>query len=87
MPDKSSDETRRIIMREKIVKRSEPLNPKWPEEVTELWLLWDISGHWVVAIDGGGDVLMAITSPVEAANEAERQNELYDLNCVPVRVI
>lgn len=58
------------------------------EKPKELWLLRHADrDEYVRAIDGDGHVCMAIMDEAEAILEAVRQNELYDLNCVPERFV
>lgn len=55
-----------------------------PEEV---WLLRHRDGGgFVNAIDDSGDDLLAYTSENAAKRGAEHQNEMYDLDCGPIRV-
>lgn len=67
--------------------------PGQPTIPAGLWMLWNKptepggdDGFWVVAIDGATDVLMAFDNPRNASHEAARQNDLYDLDCMAVRV-
>lgn len=50
-----------------------------------IYLLRHAEGGFVLAIDGAVDVLMAFTNRKDAESEAERQNELYGLNCEAVK--
>jgi hypothetical protein len=53
----------------------------------ELWMLWRGEG-WVVSLDDapGGETYLVATSEREARIAAEYQNDMYELNCIPVRV-
>lgn len=60
--------------------------PKIPDE---LWMLHDtLDGSWIVSIDDAteGNTFLVSLSEAAARAAAAHQKELYDLDCVPVRV-
>jgi hypothetical protein len=58
-----------------------------PPDVAELWLLWG-GDSFIGSIDDARDgrTVLACFSRDEALAAAKHQNELYDLDCFPVRV-
>jgi hypothetical protein len=60
-----------------------------PEPPAELWMLWlPDSDRWVVSFDEArdGTTFLVCMTEEEALRAATHQNDLYDLECVPVRV-
>lgn len=59
-----------------------------PQRPTELWLLWD-GDRWVPSWDEapGGFTALASFSREEALAAAEHQKQVYDVDCIPVRVM
>jgi hypothetical protein len=55
--------------------------------IREMWLLVNDDGTPVVAIDGEGEPGLVLFDEAEAKSEAQRQNELYDLNCRAVKYL
>lgn len=66
-----------------------PTNNK-PVLPDELWGLWNLqTGGWVPTIDESGgaqDPILVLLSKSDADLAAKRQNDLWELACVPVRL-
>jgi hypothetical protein len=68
---------------------SDQQTPPQPEPPAELWMLWCPDSHrWVVSFDEARDgiTFLVCMTAEQALRASSHQNDLYDLECVPVRV-
>ena len=57
-----------------------------PTRPAELWEIWSTAQNgWVVGLDQGVEIMVCMTEE-QAQYAADHQNDLYCVDCIPVRI-